>query len=99
MLRALLVVENAQRADLLLLALRDAHYEVMLETKPATDWVGQVRTLLPDVVVVDCKSPDSTMLAQVALVTNKLPRPIVLFTENDDRHMIQAAVRAGESCA
>lgn len=97
MLRALLVDENAQRADLLLLALRDADYEVVLDTKRATDLLKRVCAVAPDVVVMDCKSPDGATLEQISLVTSNAPRPIVLFTENDDRSMIQAAVRAGVS--
>jgi len=96
-LKVLLVDDDAQRAALLRSALHDAGYEVVVNTQRDTDLIGRVRSVAPDVVVIDRESPDRDTLEHVCMVTRDAPRPIVLFTQDEDRHMIQAAVRAGVS--
>ena len=99
MLKVLLVDDDLQRAAILRLALADAGYEVIAiaDMPSSINLIDQVRALAPDVVVIDRDSPDRDTLEHVCMVTRDEPRPIILFTQDDDRSMIQAAVRAGVS--
>ncbi len=96
-LKVLLVDDDTQRAAILKSALYEAGYVVVVDTQRGADLIGRVRALAPDVVVIDRESPDRDTLEHVCMVTRDEPRPIVLFTQDGDRNMIQAAVRAGVS--
>ncbi len=96
-LKVLLVDDDTQRAAILKSALHEAGYVVVVDTQRGADLIGRVRALAPDVVVIDRESPDRDTLEHVCMVTRDEPRPIVLFTQDGDRSMIQAAVRAGVS--
>lgn len=97
MLKVLLVDDDIQRAAILRSALHAAGYNVVVDTQRGADLIGRVRAIAPDVVVIDRESPDRDTLEHVCMVTRDEPRPIVLFTQDGDRSMIQAAVRAGVS--
>ena len=96
-MRVLLVDEDAERAVLLKSALHESGYAVSLHVGTTANLLAHVREVEPDVIIIDRESPDRDTLEHVCSVTRDQPRPIVLFTQDDDRAMIQAAVRAGVS--
>jgi response regulator NasT len=49
------------------------------------------------VVIIDLDSPDRDTLENMAIVSRDNPRPIILFSAQDDSDTIQKAVRAGVS--
>jgi len=96
-MRVLLVDEDAERAALLKLALRESGDTVSLHVGSTANLPARVRELEPDVIIIDRESPDRDTLEHVCSVTRDQPRPIVFFTQDGDRATIQAAVRAGVS--
>jgi response regulator NasT len=96
-MRVLLVDEDAGRAALLKLALRESGYTVSLHVGTTANLPARVREIDPDVIIIDRESPDRDTLEHVCIVTRDQPRPVVLFTQDGDRTTIQAAVRAGVS--
>ena len=96
-IRVLLVDEDAERAALLKLALRESGHTVSLHVGSTANLPARVRELEPDVIIIDRESPDRDTLEHVCSVTRDQPRPIVFFTQDGDRATIQAAVRAGVS--
>ena len=96
-MRVLLVDEDAQRAVLLKAALHDSGYTVFVHTGTTANLLVHVQKVEPDVIIIDRDSPDRDTLEHVCSVTRDEPRPIVFFTQDGDRAMIQAAVRAGVS--
>jgi response regulator NasT len=96
-MRVLLVDEDAERATLLKLALRESGYTVSLHVGTTANLPARVREVEPDVIIIDRESPDRDTLEHVCSVTRDQPRPIVFFTQDGDRATIQAAVRAGVS--
>ena len=58
------------------------------------DLVAQIS---PDVVIVDMALPDRDALDSVREVTQRLPRPIVMFVDRDDPNFMEEAIDAGVS--
>jgi response regulator NasT len=56
-----------------------------------------VLRLQPDVVIVDGESPSRDTLEHLATVSTTCPRPVVVFSEDDDQSAMQQALRAGVS--
>lgn len=96
-LRVLLVDEGSERATLLQTALRTAGYTVLVHVDTPENLLTRVLEVEPDVIIIDRDSPDRDTLEYVCAVTRDAPRPIVLFTHDNERASIQAAVKAGVS--
>ena len=96
-LRVLLVDEDLERLAMLKAALTKAGYEIAAEVRTSVDLLEQVRAAAPDVIVIDRNSPDRDTLEHVCMVTRDAPRPILLFTDDENRASIRAAVQAGVS--
>ncbi len=96
-LRVLLVDETFERAALLKHALQEAGYHIAAHVSASTDLPGLVSELKPDVIILDTESPDRDTLEHLCIISRDQPRPIVMFTHDDDSEKIRAAIRAGVS--
>jgi response regulator NasT len=94
-LRVLLVDERADRARDLARALEDAGCQVVAQLVGAADLHATLRTVQPDLVIVDMDSPDRDTLEDMQRITSEQPRPIVMFVDESDSESIRTAVRAG----
>lgn len=96
-LRVLLVDETFERAALLKHALQEAGCCIAAHVFASADLPGLVRELEPDVIILDTESPDRDTLEHLCVISRDQPRPIVMFTHDDDSNKIRAAIRAGVS--
>ena len=96
-MRVMLVDDNRNRVAILEQALQDAGYEVVARLATGDPLLEQVRTVQPDIVLIDMESPDRDILESMRSISRDAPRPIVMFAERSDSATIQAAVRAGVS--
>lgn len=64
---------------------------------PGTNLADLVAKLSPDVVIVDMGLPDRDALDSVRAVTQRTPRPIVMFVDRDDPSFMEEAIEAGVS--
>ncbi len=96
-LRVLLVDESMDRAALLRKALQDAGCRIAAHVSSTADLAGLVEELHPDLIIVDVDSPDRDTLEHICSVSRDQPRPIVMFTHDNDSEKIKLAVRAGVS--
>jgi response regulator NasT len=96
-LRILLIDDLTGRSAILEQALSDAGHEIIARVSSTLDLPQQVQSLQPDVVIIDLDSPDRDTLENMAIVSRDNPRPIILFSAQDDSDTIQKAVRAGVS--
>ena len=68
----------------------------MIAVLPADAFLDQrVQQLQPDLIIVDAESDARDALEHVVMATRDAPRPIVLFTEDNDTSHVKAAVAAG----
>ena len=96
-LRVLLVDETFERAALLKHALQDAGCKIAAHVSASADLPGLVAELKPDLIILDTESPDRDTLENLCIISRDQPRPIVMFTHDDDSDKIRAAIRAGVS--
>ena len=98
MLRVMLVDDAShEEAEALEDSLRALGFEVAVATPDARSLLDRVSELAPDVIIIASESPTRDTLEQLAFVTERRPRPIVLFTEDRANATIAAALRAGVS--
>lgn len=96
-LRVLLIDETFERAALLKHALQEAGCRIAAHVSFSADLSGLVSELKPDVIILDTESPDRDTLEHLCIISRDQPRPIVMFTHDDDSEKIRAAIRAGVS--
>lgn len=95
MLRVMVVDESTECADLLRQGLQAAGHIVVATLGGTLNILAQVEHHKPDVIVISMDSPDRDSLEHICVVSQNQPKPIVLFTQAQDSHTIEAAVRAG----
>lgn len=96
-LRVLLIDEEQDRRALLQEALDAAGFAVIVSAAPGDDLSGLVRRVQPDVIVMDVDSPDRDTLEHMCCIARDMPRPIVMFTHDEDADKMRTAIRAGVS--
>lgn len=96
-LRVLVIDGIPGRASMVEQALTQAGYRVIGLIKKEDNLLRRVEEMQPDVIIIDLESPDRDTLESMRLINNALPRPVVMFAEDDDSRTIHAAVRAGVS--
>lgn len=96
-LRVMLIYESSGRGAILEQALHDAGHTVVARMTIDADPAVRLREVLPDVIVIDRKSPDRDLLERLSGLDRDRPRPVVLLAEHSDGETIDAAIRAGVS--
>ncbi|MFA5243334.1 MAG: ANTAR domain-containing protein [Sulfuricella sp.] len=96
-LRVLLVDETFERAAMLKNALQEAGCKIVAHVSSTADLPGLVAELNPDLIILDTESPDRDTLENLCVIKRDQPRPIVMFTHDNDSDKIRAAIRAGVS--
>ncbi|WP_312234309.1 ANTAR domain-containing response regulator [Stutzerimonas nitrititolerans] len=97
MLRVLLIDDTPRKVGRLRAALIDAGFEVIEESGLTIDLPERVEGIRPDVVLIDTDSPGRDVMEQVVMVSRDQPRPIVMFTDDDNPDAMRQAIRAGVS--
>ena len=96
-LRVMLVDDSESRSLVVRLMLENLGYLVVAEVFEPRVLYEAVRRHQPDVIIIDTESPSRDTLEHVALLSEREPRAIVMFSADRDQQTIRAAVRAGAS--
>lgn len=96
-LRVMLVDEDPSRSAVLERALQDNGYDVVARIGTKEDLLDRVRTIQPDMIIIDMQSPDRDTLESMHTINREQPKPIVMFAEKSDKVTIADAVKAGVS--
>jgi len=92
-LRVLLVDSRRDRSATLVRAMEEAGHQVVARVTQPGDLHDSVRSIDPDVVIVDTESPSRDVLEGMQDLS--VDRPIVMFVDDGDADSIRAAMRAG----
>jgi len=92
----LLVGIDAERASIVEAGLRDAAI-TRVASSDSDEILASISKLQPDVIIMDCVSPDRDMIENLKIVAQENPKPIVMFVEDGDGSLAKDAVRAGVS--
>jgi len=96
-MRVLVVDESAERAEILREGLRLAGYEVTASLSSPLALLRTIGELKPDVIVIDTDSPSRDVLEHLVMMSQRTPRPVVMFATDGAPETIREAVRAGVS--
>jgi response regulator NasT len=96
-LRVLLIDDGAHRVQAIREELARLGYEVVGTIESATLIHECVQRLQPDVVIVDSESPTRDTLENLATLSERNPRPVVVFSEDASADPMRRALRAGVS--
>ncbi|MEX1154173.1 ANTAR domain-containing response regulator [Parvibaculum sp.] len=96
-LKIMIIDSNDDRAAVVEQGLAAFGEVQVLRVGLLTDLAAQVRRHEPDVIVVDCDSPDRDTLESMRDVSAASPRPIVMFVEESGPSQAEEALRAGVS--
>jgi len=96
-LRVLLVDADSGRAALLKQALIDGGYQVVAHIEHSNSLLADVARYDPDMIIIDTESPDRDTLESMSTLNHMQPRPVVMFSADDERAVVERAIRAGVS--
>lgn len=96
-LRVMLVDNEAARAGVVRAVLERLGCRVVKQVASTLDLAKLVAKHTPDVIIIDTESPSRDTLEHLCMVSRDQPRPVVMFTHDDDSEKIRAAIRAGVS--
>lgn len=96
-LRVMVVDSDANRAAELEHDLTAIGYQIVCRVEIMSELCALAQKTHPDVIVIARDKPDKDCLACIQMVSNKQPCPIVMFTDDSDSRIIEAAVKAGVS--
>lgn len=71
--------------------------EIVACANAEDDLLGLVAEHKPDVVIIDMDAPNRDTLESLRTVQSTIPRPMVMFTQDDDSHSIRKAIEVGVS--
>ena len=95
LLNILLVDEMPERSMAMEKLLNDLGHKIVARASAGDDLTEMVNRYLPDIIIVDMDSPDRDTLEHMQSISADRPRPIVMFTNDDDSQTINRAVKAG----
>ena len=96
-LRVMLVDDSEARSLVVRVMLERLGYFVVAEVFEPRLLYDAVRRHQPDVIIIDTDSPTRDTLEHIAMLSEREPRPIVMFSADRDQQTIRAAVQAGAS--
>ncbi len=94
-LKILVIDSEPERARSLAESLSAAGFDDVERVQAGTDLVETVVRVAPDLVVIDMALPDRDALESVRALSAAAPRPIVMFADEDDPALVDAAITAG----
>lgn len=96
-LKVLLVDDSDERRASIEGSLADVGCDVVGFVSSRDDVLVRVQQANPDVVIIDLDAPGRDTLDSLQTVQSTAPRPIVMFTQDDNGATIARATRAGVS--
>lgn len=95
MLKVMIVDNDLERTKPLRQSLLDIGYEVVAHLKDTINLDDACCEFQPDIVIIDTDSPSRDTLENICVITMHDPRPIMMFTHDDDKEQMKLATKAG----
>jgi response regulator NasT len=96
-LSILLIDEDIERAKAFTSALDKSRYKIKHIASPSASLLKEVDTFQPDIIVIDIESPNRDMLESLHTIADFNPKPVVMFSEQQDTELINLSVQSGVS--
>jgi response regulator NasT len=88
---------QARRGAALRIGLLESGYDIVASLPADVFLPERIAQLQPDLIIVDSESDARDVLEHIVVATHDAPRPIVLFTDDQDPGSVEAAMAAGVS--
>lgn len=95
MLKVMIVDNDLKRSKPLKQSLIDNGYKVVAHIKESVNLDDACCEFQPDIVIIDTDSPSRDTLENICVMTMHDPRPIMMFTHDDDKEQMKLATKAG----
>jgi response regulator NasT len=97
-LKVLLAENNHVKAKALMGILTNTDYDIYHIARSGVPLLKEVEQLNPDVIIIDIESPDRDMLENLNQISQFAPKPIVVFSEQQNTNTtINQMVKSGVS--
>jgi two-component system, response regulator / RNA-binding antiterminator len=93
----LLIDENLRRAESISCALNNSRYRISHLASPGVSLLKQVDEIQPDIIVMDIESPSRDILESLHAISHFNPKPVVMFSAQNDTHTINQSIESGVS--
>lgn len=93
----LLIDDDPDRAIALSETLDQSRYKVKQMVSADASLLKQVDELQPDIIIIDVESPNRDILESLHTLNKFNPKPIVMFSEQEDTNTINETVQSGVS--
>ena len=96
-LKVMLVDEASERSESIAELLQYAGCEVIASVSPSHDLLQHIEEVEPDLVIIDIELPDRDIMENLQSVQANTPRPMVMFSQDEEGYTIRRAIEAGVS--
>ena len=95
MARILVIDESQQRAVEICTGLIQAGHQVAAVLPSALELVARIEEIKPDIILIETESPSRDTLEHLGVMNRDMPRPVIMFSQDDDQDTIRQAIRSG----
>jgi response regulator NasT len=88
---------QARRNTALRIGLLESGYDIVASLPADVFLPERIAQIQPDMIIIDSESDARDVLEHIVIATRDAPRPIVLFTDDQDPSSMDAAIDAGVS--
>ncbi len=95
MASVLVIDESQQRAVEICTGLIQAGHQVAAVLPSALELISRIEEIKPDIILIETESPSRDTLEHLGTLNRDMPRPVIMFSQDDDQSTIRSAIRAG----
>jgi response regulator NasT len=96
-LQVLFIENDTEKAQKMVNALDADKYDVTHLTSGSAVFLSLVEKYQPDLILMDVESPDRDIVESLSVMSVSNPKPVVMFSQNEDTTTINSLVKSGVS--
>lgn len=96
-IRVMLIDSQPKRLEELDAALRQVGCELVAAIDGEENLLAKVKQKRPDVILIDIDLPGRDTLESLEKIQSQAPKPLIVFSQDDDQQTIQRAMEVGVS--
>ncbi|WP_100656900.1 ANTAR domain-containing response regulator [Alteromonas flava] len=97
LIKVLLVESNLAKAELVSSMLNKSAYQITHVTSRGLSLLREVEINQPDLIIMDVESPDRDIIESLNQISQLNPKPVVMFSDDEDTATINSMMRSGVS--
>lgn len=97
LLKVLIIDDDMARAATFEQALHNTPYQVHHLAHTSASLLKEVENCEPDIILIDIESPSRDTIESLSTISTYNPKPIVMFSEQENPEVMQQTIKAGVS--